>query len=102
MTKFTVVWFDNIQNHLASVWSSAGLAKQAITRAADAIDRVLGTDANTKGTAFKGSFRILEIWPLSVLFHVSELDRLALVVSLRVDPQFLAPSARNGQQKAPK
>jgi len=84
MTRYTVVWHEEAKDHLAQLWIDAE-NRNAITQAADKIDRHLAIDANLKGLPLEGNLRYLTISPLQILFVVSEPDRLVkvLVVALQ-------------------
>ena len=79
--KYTVVWQAPALRRLAELWNDA-TDRAAIARAADAIDRLLGTDAAQQGEARSGNMRILFVGPLAVLYEVEELDRLASVFAV--------------------
>ena len=95
MKHYTVTWLGSVQEQLSALWV-ASKAKQAITNAANGIDRELAVDAASKGTPTREGFRSLSISPLLVLFTVSELDRIVEVVSLRVDRELLEGASSNG------
>ncbi|MBV9126022.1 MAG: hypothetical protein JO112_21935 [Planctomycetes bacterium] len=84
MTRFTVVWIEEVQNTLATIWMGA-LDRQAVTSAADMIDAELAIDPNTKGTEVAEGLRVLYVPPLQVLFSVQEQDRLVEVSGIRCD-----------------
>lgn len=75
--RFTVVWTASTQDDLAALWLSAP-NRSALQRAADDIDRRLGTDADQQGRPFFED-RILAVPPLAVTFSVSIPDRLVTV-----------------------
>ena len=77
MMRFTVVWTASTQDDLAALWLSA-TNRSVLQRAADDIDRRLGTDAHRQGRPFFED-RILVVPPLAVAFSVSLPDRLVTV-----------------------
>jgi hypothetical protein len=48
MIRYTVVWREDVQNDLASLWLNSPI-RQQITAAADGIDTELLIDAHLKG-----------------------------------------------------
>ena len=82
MTRYTVVWVESAQSELASIWLSAS-NRNAVTVAADEIDRVLATDATDQGVNVSEGLRALFVQPLRVLFTASDEDRIAEVLRVR-------------------
>ena len=76
--RYTVLWRPSAEQRLAELWL-AGPERAAIAAAANAIDRALAADPDTKGEARAGSTRVLVEDPLAVYFQVSEPDRLVTV-----------------------
>jgi hypothetical protein len=87
MVRFTVVWHRDAEAQLAGLWLAA-IDKSSIARAADRVDIDLAVDPETKGVAITGGRRILAFPPLLVYFEVSELDRLARVAFVELEPRF--------------
>ncbi len=83
MIRYTVVWHDEAQNQLAEIWINAS-DREAVTLAANATDRHLANDAESKGTKIEGDLRQLVVPPLRLLFSVSEPDRLARILDVAV------------------
>lgn len=79
MTRFTVVWHEDSLNRLAEIWMTSS-DRNGVTESANAIDIELSQDPQSKGTEVEGNLRLLTRPPLSVLFVVSEPDRLVKVV----------------------
>jgi hypothetical protein len=75
--RFTVVWSPVALGQLADAWVQA-TDRDAVTRAADEIDRTLRTDPDQQGLEFYGD-RLLEILPLRAVFTVHPDDMLARV-----------------------
>jgi hypothetical protein len=94
--RYTVTWLRGAQNHLAQVWVDAP-DKQAVTLAADAIDRELAVAPDQKGSPVSEGLRTLYIPPLHVLFSVREADRLVEVASVRSDFSPPASAPDNGE-----
>jgi hypothetical protein len=95
MTRYAATWLNSAQMHLAQIWNDA-TDKQAVTRAANAIDVELATDADRKGNPVPEGLRSLSIPPLHVLFEVQEQDRLVEVASIRADPPPSSSTEKNG------
>ena len=91
MRRYTVTWLKGAQGHLAQIWVDA-TDRQAVTEAANAIDRLLAVDPTAQGEEVSEGLRRLSVPPLHVLFSVREPDRLVEVATVRTD----APPA--GQQ----
>lgn len=100
MTRYTVTWLKGAQNDLAQIWIDAA-DREAVTRAADAIDVELATDAEGRGIPVKEGLRGLYLPPLHVLFTVREPDRLVEVVSVRSDQPSPSALERDGQAQPP-
>jgi hypothetical protein len=81
---FTVVWQPTARNRLAELWIKAP-DRQAVADAANAIDRLLRTDAHLRGRPFFQQ-RVLAVSPLAVTFEVSVSDRLVTVAEVRRIP----------------
>ena len=79
MTRYTVVWHQGAQDQLAELWLE-GPDRSDISAAANAIDIRLAKVPETSGIAVQSGLRLLIIWPLRVLFTVSEPDRMVRVV----------------------
>lgn len=82
MTRYTVVWVQSALDELAELWTSAP-DRNAVTAAADAIDRELRDDASGKGRVLSEGLRALARPPLHVIFAVREDDRIAEVLRVR-------------------
>jgi hypothetical protein len=70
---FTVGWKQPAQDSLARIWVNAP-DRQAVTDAANAIDRELRVDAERKGMPYPGGRRLFRFPPLSVVFEVDPGD----------------------------
>jgi len=78
---YTVVWALSARNALADIWNQA-LDRQAVTQAANRIDRELRIDAHGKGRIFHNR-RLLVVSPLAVTFAVDPGDCKATVLQVR-------------------
>jgi hypothetical protein len=76
--RCTVTWLTSTQNALALLWVQ-GPDRQAITDAADEIDRLLLDEALDVGEEL-GDYRRLRVPPLEVVYSVSPDDRLVQVL----------------------
>jgi hypothetical protein len=79
MAKFTVVWSDDALDELAELWLKAR-DRQSISKSVAFIDAQLAGNPELKGKHILHGIRDLPVYPLRVLFTVSEADRLARVV----------------------
>ena len=79
--KYTVLWAGEAEQRLAALWNKA-TNRQAITTAADAIDKQLNLDPETVGESRPDGTRILLVPPLGILFTVTELDRIVSVLTV--------------------
>jgi plasmid stabilization system protein ParE len=66
--KYTVVWRPSAEDQLAEIWMQAS-DRQAVTDAANSIERTLRNSPETKGVEFYGDWMIVEE-PLTVVFAV--------------------------------
>jgi hypothetical protein len=80
----TVIWLAGPLNALAQIWTQAP-DRQAVADAADEIDRLLGLVPTSVGVPH-GSFRLLRIDPLEVLYSVSLDDCRVTVTFVRFRP----------------
>jgi plasmid stabilization system protein ParE len=79
--SFTVVWKPEAERRLATIWTDA-TDRNAVTRAAGAIDKALKNDPEHLGES-RGYGR--QIWledPLGVVFRVSPPDRMVTVLTV--------------------
>lgn len=84
MTRYTVVWHQAALDLLAQLWIEAE-DRNAVGMAANAVDRSLANDAESKGAPATGAIRQFTVSPLRVLFAVSEPDRLVKVVHVALE-----------------
>jgi len=67
--SYTVVWKPVPEEELARLWTEA-LDRDAITTAANDIDRLLRSDPHGQGESRSGAVRVMFIHPLGVFFHM--------------------------------
>jgi mRNA-degrading endonuclease RelE of RelBE toxin-antitoxin system len=84
MTRYTVVWSQEAQDQLADLWLDSP-NRQAVTRASDAVDRMLAGDPVAQSFDVREGLRGLRVPPLRVIFLVREADRIVDVVRVRLD-----------------
>jgi plasmid stabilization system protein ParE len=80
--KFTVLWSFAALNELAEIWLKAS-DRQAVTDAAQAIDKLLEADPMEVGESRAGGRRILINSPLVVIFNVSVESGTVVVARVR-------------------
>ena len=82
---FTVVWLPSARDELAELWLHAA-DRQAVSRAANTMDRLLREDPQTRGQPLFGH-RVLAVEPLTIAFDVSADDRMVTVTQIyRIGP----------------
>jgi plasmid stabilization system protein ParE len=79
--KYTVHWLQRARDRLAAIWV-AGPDRQAVTDAANRIDRDLQTNPQTLGESRGDGTRVYFDLPLAVLFRVHEPTRAVFVLDL--------------------
>ena len=79
--RYTVLWSRVAEERLAFHWTDAP-NRQAVTEAANAIDKVLQTDPDNLGESHPDGTRILFVPPLGILYYVSEQDRVVSVLTV--------------------
>jgi len=85
MSRYTVEWTRRALAQLAQLWNES-LQRRLISSASNAIDKSLSLDADKKGRRLSNRSRQLVIYPLAVLFRVSEDDRTVTVFDVKLDP----------------
>ncbi len=78
--KYTVTWLPAARNELARIYNQP-LDRQAVTDAANLIDRELGIDPDRKGRSFGGIY-FFRAPPLVVAFEVLPADCLARILQV--------------------
>ena len=78
--RFTVLWHPDAADELARIWLDA-TNRQAVTDAANKIDRALASYPNEQGEVFYGD-RLLVAAPLAVTFTVRADDRMVQVLQV--------------------
>jgi hypothetical protein len=76
----TVLWTPAAEENLATVWMGAD-DRDAVTSAANTIDRLLGSNPESRGELRFDTVRTLTVPPLGVDFEVVEEDRIVWVLS---------------------
>jgi len=84
MSRFTVVWSRSAVRRLAELWLYNPAVRQEITEAADEIDRALAHAPETIGLQVSPRSRLVVHPPLSILFWISESDRQARVIYVKL------------------
>lgn len=79
--KWTVLYRPSAQDQLARIWMNAR-DQQAVTNAADEIDRILASDPLRAGESRDGNTRIIIEQPLTALFELYPDDKLVEVFSV--------------------
>jgi len=79
--SFTVVWKKEAERRLANIWTDSA-DRNAVTRAAAAIDRTLKISPEHLGESRNKGRRIWLEDPLGVIFRVSPSDRMVTVLTV--------------------
>jgi hypothetical protein len=79
--RYTVIYERLARIGLPSLWMAAP-NRSAVSAAANEIDRLLKSSPETCGVPF-GTFRILTVPPLAVLYTVAPDDRMVVVYAIR-------------------
>ncbi len=83
MIRFTVIWGNEAQDELSTLWMNAE-DRQAIADAANSIDRQLAYDAESQGEDIAEGLRRITVPPLAALFDVETEDRKVSVSAIRL------------------
>lgn len=81
MTRYTVVWHEKAEAELARLWLES-LDLKSITTAANSVDSILKSDPEFYGMPEDDKLRRLVVFPLSVLFHVRDDDRVVEITAV--------------------
>lgn len=84
--RYQVDWSPRAEQDLASLWLDS-TQREAVTRAAHAVDQLLQVDAHERGESRTANTRILFEAPLWVIFHADPPLGRALVVRVWAQPQ---------------
>jgi plasmid stabilization system protein ParE len=79
--SFTVIWKPEARNRLATIWTNA-TDRNAVTRAAAAIDKALKSHPEKLGESRSKGRRIWLEGSLGVIFRVSPPDRMVTVLTV--------------------
>lgn len=82
MTRFTLLWVQSAEEELVEIWMNSR-DRNEVTRAAEAIERDLRVDAETKGMELAEGLRALNEPPLRVIFTVQAAERIVEVLRVR-------------------
>jgi hypothetical protein len=84
-TRYTVTSTDAADNQLSSLWVNYPAEHAGITRASNQIDVLLRHDADQRGQSAPEpgapTRRYIDVFPIRVVFDVSEPDRLVQIVA---------------------
>ena len=75
---YTVLWKSDAEDQLARLWMDAE-NRNAVRRAADKIDQLLGDDPLKQGESRSAGVRVMFVDPLAVFYQVQEQDRTVWV-----------------------
>jgi hypothetical protein len=78
--RFRVSWTPLAEQDLAAVWLNAD-DRNAVTRAATAIDQLLADDPETRGEPLFDTVRTVCLDPLGVHFEVVDADLIVYVLT---------------------
>jgi plasmid stabilization system protein ParE len=79
--SYAVDWSQRAQDELADLWTNA-TDRNAVTAAADEVERLLSRDPLGQGESRSGNRRILFEPPLSVLYRVDPKRRTVTVITV--------------------
>jgi hypothetical protein len=82
MIRFTVVWPQSALDELADIWI-ASRDRDAVTKAANQIDRELADNPLAKGLALMEGLRSFYREPLRILFAIREDDRIVEILKVK-------------------
>jgi hypothetical protein len=81
MSRYTVLWRQELESELATLWINSA-NRQQIKLAADRIDAELLIDSHLKGDQLHENLRSLTCPPLTAYFRVDEDDRKVFVEAI--------------------
>ena len=79
--RYTVLWSRVAEERLAFHWTDAS-NRQAVTEAANAIDKLLQADPDSLGESRPDGTRILFVPPLGILYYVNQQERVVSVLTV--------------------
>ncbi len=82
MNRFRVEWEVQADDQLAEIWTDSA-DRQAITKSAHEIDRILERDPENAGIEISEGLRKLKVGPLVVTFSVDSSARMVEVARVR-------------------
>jgi hypothetical protein len=83
MKVYTVTWANDALDALASLWNDNPAIRKQVTAAADQIDQILKTQPHRLGEPTSAVHRQAVVYPLKVLFAVSEDDCRVRVIYVK-------------------
>jgi hypothetical protein len=83
MKVYTVTWADDAQDALARLWNENPAIRRQVTRAADHIDQILRAQPHSLGELTSALHRQAVVYPLKVLFTISEDDCQVRVIYVK-------------------
>ena len=83
MTHYTVTWAPDAIAALARLWNENPAIKREVTAAADQIDQILKTQPGQFGEQTSPIHRQAVVYPLKVLFAISEPDCRVRVIYVK-------------------
>jgi hypothetical protein len=83
MKVYTVTWAADALNALARLWNENPAIRKQVTAAADHIDQILRTQPHGFGELTSAIHRQAVVYPLKVLFAISEDDCQVRVIYVK-------------------
>jgi len=80
--NYTVIWRREAEAQLITLWLRAA-NKEAITRYAEQIDRILARDPNEQGESRNENTRLAFFRPLCVRYQVDEAAKRVTVLAIK-------------------
>src|SRR5690349_16199312 len=101
MSLFTVRYAQRALDQLAELWLDAGAERDAVTAAANQIDKLLASDPSGHGTPEHEGLWRLDLPPLHVLYTIDEQQKIVSVERIRrLNPSPPGPQS-NGEVHRP-
>lgn len=92
--NYTVIWTTRAVQELAAVWLSSD-DREGVTRASDAVERLLANDPTAIGDDFFDTVRTVAYGPLGLEYEVVEDDRHVFILSVWDTDRGRPPAAGN-------
>ena len=101
MSPFTVRYAQRALDQLTDLWLGAGAERDAVTEAANEIDKLLASDPSGHGKPEHEGLWRLDVPPLHVLYTIEEQQKIVGVELVRwLNPSSPGPQA-NGEVQRP-